>query len=99
MPDGTMAEIKTEPRLPLTDEGSDAAAVVAAADGAAGAGTGVVAGEVGSGAGNTPLPMDADVPGVATAGAPVSGQLGASPLAGLGVGIINGPNGSHFPRP
>ncbi|OAQ26982.1 SOH1-domain-containing protein [Linnemannia elongata AG-77] len=99
MPDGTMAEIKTEPRLPLTDEGSDAAAVVAAADGAAGAGTGVVAGEVGSGAGNTPLPMDADVPGVATAGAPVSGQLGASPFAGLGVGIINGPNGSHFPRP
>ncbi|KAF9338079.1 hypothetical protein BGZ91_009067 [Linnemannia elongata] len=99
MPDGTMAEIKTEPRLPLTDEGSDAAAVVAAADGAAGAGTGVVAGEVGSGAGNTPLPMDADVPGVATAGAQVSGQLGASPLAGLGVGIINGPNGSHFPRP
>ncbi|KAF9143304.1 hypothetical protein BGX30_000822 [Mortierella sp. GBA39] len=99
MPDGTMAEIKTEPRLPLPGEASDAAAVVAVADGAAGAGTGVMAGEVGSGPGNTPLmAMDADVPGVATTGAPVTGQPGASPLAG-GVGFINGPNGSHFPRP
>lgn len=100
MPDGAMTEIKTEHRLPLPGEASDAAAVVATADGAAGAGTGVVAGEVGSGAGNTPLTaMDADVPGVATSGAPVAGQPGASPLAGGGVGIINGPNGSHFPRP
>ena len=98
MPDGTMAEIKTEPRLPLPDEASDAAAV--ATDCAAGAGAGVVAGKVGSGAGDTPLmAMDADVPGVATAEAPVAGQPGASPIAGGRVGIINGPNGSHFPRP
>lgn len=99
MPDGAMTEIKTEPRLPFPDGASDATAVVAAPDGAAGAGTGagVVAGEVGSGAGSTPLmAMDADAPGVTTAGAPVAGQPEASHLAGGGVGIINGPNGSHF---
>ncbi|KAG0320062.1 hypothetical protein BGZ97_000823 [Linnemannia gamsii] len=91
MPDGTMAEMKSEPRLPLPGDASETG-TVAAVDGSAGAG---------SGAGNTPqMAMDADVPGV-TATAAAGQQLGGSPLAGggMGVGVINGPNGSHFPRP
>ncbi|KAK3846763.1 MAG: SOH1-domain-containing protein [Linnemannia gamsii] len=86
MPDGTMAEMKSEPRLPLGDS-------VEAAAGAAGTG----GGEGGSGAANTPVMggMDTDVPAVAGGVSP-AGQPGASPLPG---GVVNIPNGSHFPRP
>ncbi|KAF9150962.1 hypothetical protein BG015_007223 [Linnemannia schmuckeri] len=96
MPDGTMVEMKSEPRLPLAGDASDTEAAVAV-DGAVGAGAGVV-GEVGSGAGNTPLmAIDADMPGVVAAGAAAVGQPAASTLVDGGSGV-HVPNGSHFSR-
>ncbi|KAF9088894.1 hypothetical protein BGX29_009486 [Mortierella sp. GBA35] len=87
MPDGTMAEIKTEPRPPSLGESADTATAATAGVTATGAGGG------GSGAGNTPLMvMDADMP----AGA-VGQQPGASPATANEA--INGPNGAHFPGP
>ncbi|KAF8948510.1 hypothetical protein BGZ47_004474 [Haplosporangium gracile] len=97
MPDGTMAEMKSEPRLPLPGDASDAE-TAAAVDGTVGTGPGVL-GEVGLGAGSTSLmAMDADVPVVVGVGAAAVGQPGALSLAGGGLGV-NIPNGSHFPRP
>ena len=91
MPDGTMAEIKSEPRLPSLGESTDA---TTAAAGATASGAGGAAEGGGSGAGNTPLmAMDADVP----AGA-VGQQPGTSPATTI-VGVMNGPNGVHFPGP
>ncbi|KAF9125800.1 hypothetical protein BGW39_007141 [Mortierella sp. 14UC] len=95
-PDGTMAEIKLETRLPLGDSSEGGAART---EGQAGA----VGGESELRAANTPMMgIDTDVPAVSAATASVvggvlaAGQTGASPLPG---GVANIPNGSHFPRP
>ncbi|KAF9913295.1 hypothetical protein EC991_000057 [Linnemannia zychae] len=94
-PDGTMAEIKSDPRLSLGDSSE------AAMEGETGASV-MGEGEGGSGAANTPImSMDTDVQAIATAtsvagGVAAVGQTGTSPLPG---GVANLPNGSHFPRP